>query len=237
MAATLRGRQLTELHRLAQLRLGAATVKQMLAVWRLMDPAALDAALTDWLRVAAPVIGQQYLASTALAAGYLTAYRASEIGFAAFTPTLPEPIPAKALITSLTVTGPVAVKIAIARGEKLERAMVIGETLSAAAAMRWALTGGRDTILGSIRSDRNALGWARATSGTPCAFCAMLASRGAVYRSEQTASFQAHDSCACFPEPAFSRDADPPPGTERYHDLWEQSDGTLKDFRRIYERN
>lgn len=237
MAATFRGRQLTELHRRAQLRLGAATIRQMRIVWRLMDPADLDASFAEWLRVSAPIISQQHQASTALAASYMSAYRASEIGLAAFTPIPAEPISAKALITSMTVTGPVAVKVAMSRGETAERAMAIGETLSAGAAMRWALAGGRDTILESMRADREVFRWARATSGTPCAFCAMLASRGAVYRSEQTAGFQAHDSCACFPEPAYSPDAPPPAGTERFHDLWEQSDGTLEDFRRIYERN
>lgn len=42
------------------------------------------------------------------------------------------------------------------------------------------------------------LGWARVLAGeTNCAFCAMLASRGPVYHSEGTASFDAHDGCDC----------------------------------------
>lgn len=42
------------------------------------------------------------------------------------------------------------------------------------------------------------LGWARVLAGeTNCAFCAMLASRGPVYKSGVTAGFEAHDGCDC----------------------------------------
>jgi hypothetical protein len=50
------------------------------------------------------------------------------------------------------------------------------------------------------------------TDGDPCAFCAMLASRpilsdrGAYYRSQKTASFEAHNDCGCSAAPAFSHD-------------------------------
>ena len=45
------------------------------------------------------------------------------------------------------------------------------------------------------------LGWARVLSGeTNCAFCAMLASRGAVYRSSVTAGFRPHLNCDCHVE-------------------------------------
>lgn len=42
------------------------------------------------------------------------------------------------------------------------------------------------------------LAWARVLVGeVNCPFCAMLASRGAVYKSEQTAGFEAHNLCDC----------------------------------------
>jgi len=43
------------------------------------------------------------------------------------------------------------------------------------------------------------IAWRRLTSTKACNFCVMLADRGAVYWSEQTASFKPHDNCACFP--------------------------------------
>lgn len=67
---------------------------------------------------------------------------------------------------------------------------------------------GRVTVISNVHHDRQANGWARipepseSKSGT-CAFCALLASRGATYRSKRQADFRAHDGCHCHPEPLF----------------------------------
>lgn len=63
---------------------------------------------------------------------------------------------------------------------------------------------GRSTILDAVHKDRKALGWARVPEPTACSFCALLATRGAVYRSDKTASFEAHDHCRCHAEPIFT---------------------------------
>jgi hypothetical protein len=54
-----------------------------------------------------------------------------------------------------------------------------------------------DVIDFAVEKDKRAKRWARKTSGDPCAFCAMLASRGFVYRSEASAGFKAHPNCHC----------------------------------------
>jgi len=234
MALTAEGRRLTEAHRLAQARIGARTVRQMLAAWSLLDPRDLDRTLARWLRVVLPLIGAQRLSSTQLAASYLVGFRAIEVGPGTFAPRLAGGANAKALITSLTVTGPVSVKMARARGETLERAFGLGQSMSARAGLRFALDGGRETLLESVRADSRALGWARATSGNPCAFCAMLASRGGVYGSEDTAGFQSHDGCQCGAEPIYGTDAGLPPGADQYRELWDQT-GSLAEFRAAYD--
>lgn len=61
----------------------------------------------------------------------------------------------------------------------------------------------RATILTNTRRDPAQPRWYRGASGKCCAFCAMVASRGAVYRSEQTADFKAHSNCRCFPVVLF----------------------------------
>ena len=63
---------------------------------------------------------------------------------------------------------------------------------------------GRETILNAVRSDSKAKGWARETEPGCCSFCALLATRGAVYRSDETASFESHDHCRCFAVPVFT---------------------------------
>ncbi len=94
---------------------------------------------------------------------------------------------------------------------------------------RHVLDGGRETLVASIRADRHALGWARATSGDQCSFSAMLASRGPVY-GERTSDYQSHDHCACGLKPAYRRDQDWPTASHAYQRLWRAStdglDGT-----------
>lgn len=60
----------------------------------------------------------------------------------------------------------------------------------------------RDTITTNRRSDPQAAGWTRITSGAACGFCKALAARGAVYK-EATANFAAHDNCLCTCAPVF----------------------------------
>lgn len=65
------------------------------------------------------------------------------------------------------------------------------------------MTASRDTITGNTDLDPQARGWMRV--GRPeCGWCAMLISRGAVYRGKATADFAAHDSCKCGCCPAWS---------------------------------
>lgn len=241
MAATIEARRLTEAHRLTQARLGAQTILRMRQLWPILDGEALDASFPLWLRSVTPLVRLQRVASARLAASYLGAFRTLELGLSAdtTTPRLAETVVTDALTTSMLVTGPAAVKSATKRGVTIERAMTIAEAMSASAAMRHALNGGRDTIVNTVRADRTALGWARATSGSPCAFCAMLASRGPVYKTETTGGFQAHDHCSCAVEPVYRRDADWPAGGRRYQEIWNEAklaDGdTVANFRRLIE--
>lgn len=73
--------------------------------------------------------------------------------------------------------------------------------------------GGRD----AIEQTNQAIGWMRVSDGDPCYFCALLISRGAVYKSANTAGrdandrfigdgmFKFHDSCGCTVLPIYSR--------------------------------
>lgn len=222
MAATAEAARLTEAHRLTQARLGVQVVAQVRAAWPLLDPQDLDRSVERWLRVVLPTIANSRRTSAALAANYLAAFRTLETGkMLAVTPMLGDAIDARAVTTSMTVTGPASIRSGLARGGRFAQVMEIAEASTARAAMRHALNGGRDTIERTVRADRSALGWARATSGKPCAFCAMLASRGPVYRSEGSGGFQAHDGCSCSLEPVYRRDADWPTGAQQYQQLWQ----------------
>lgn len=221
MAATAEGRRLTEAHRLAQARLAALVTQQMLAAWPLLDPTDIDATVPRWLSVSAPIVRAQHQNSAQLAAGYLRAFRAAELGTATGAPiSVADRIPVEQVTTSLTVTGPVAMKVATGNGAAIPADTAFVRL--AGAAQRLALDGGRSTITGHIRSDPKALGWARAASGRACSFCAMLAGRGPVY-STDTVSFRAHDHCHCQAEPVYREDAEWPAGSRRYADLYAEN--------------
>lgn len=236
MAATAVAAQLTELQRTAQLRLAAQTIAQLRSAWGLLDPADLDATVQQWLRVAVPVVQANRAASARLAAAYLAAFRRAEIGTVAdLKVVFAAPADVKAVTTSLLVTGPWSVKTAMTKGVALARAVDVAQARTAAAGMRHALGGGRDTIVDTVAADGRALGWARVASANACAFCAMVASRGPEYGSEASASFEPHDGCQCGAEPVYHADAPWPPNSQRYRDLWDEhasgADDPLNSFR------
>lgn len=72
---------------------------------------------------------------------------------------------------------------------------------------RLTLQSGRQTVSASVKNDPAGPRWARVPQGRTCAFCLTLASRGAVYRSEETAGGLHPDSyhadCDCVPTPVW----------------------------------
>lgn len=82
----------------------------------------------------------------------------------------------------------------------------------AADASRLVKNGARSTIWSQIDRDKRALGYIRLSrTGTPCAWCAMLISRGPVYKSQKSAATSIygdgdkyHDNCNCYAEPVWS---------------------------------
>lgn len=61
----------------------------------------------------------------------------------------------------------------------------------------------RSTILTNTRRDPTAVRFARHASANACAFCAVMATRGAVYRSEDTAGDKYHTNCHCVAVPVW----------------------------------
>lgn len=70
----------------------------------------------------------------------------------------------------------------------------------------------RDSIEQSSWDDPASGAWVRVPRATACPFCLMLASRGAVYRSAESAGATRgfHDHCRCSVSPVFDVDADVP---------------------------
>ena len=238
MAVTAEGRAATEAHRRLQGRLARLTVVQMRQLWRLIDLDDIDGTVQGWLSATSDLVRRQHAVSVGIAERYFRRFRTAEVG-----EPLPGPLPRpglseQAVRTSLLVTGPYRIWALLGKGGTLGDAARTAFTTSAAAATRHVLNGGREFIGGAVAQDSRALGWIRVTSGNPCAFCALLASRGPVYGAS-TAGFQAHDACGCVAEPVYSRDTEWPGRAREWADLYAEAARGQRDplnaFRRAYE--
>lgn len=232
-----------DVHRQAQLRVRGVALAELLAVWRTtIDP---DRFVDSW-QSTQPLVEASVHTNRAIAAGIAAAYYRDVRRLAGHRGrvdiTQAREVARERLGVSLGVTGPVTYVRAVRRGLTASQATERALSSVAGAVGRHVLDGGRDTIVQTVHTDTSARGWERITDGDPCAFCAMLAGRGAVYTSKSTAGFQPHDRCGCSPEPTFDGDPAVSPRNVRFRDLWQQAaDGpgptTLSDFRRIYDGN
>lgn len=254
-------RALTQAYRSQQVRRAALIAALVAAYYRsrvdVEDPSAIE----RWLDIMIPRIMQQQSIISRLAAEYASTSRALEL------PREPrltfDPLPGSVeeqIRTSLRVVGPTDYLNKMRDIERLDISDQSREAMAieakqvtakkvAASVVRHTQAGGRETLLGAAKSDRVALGHVRVTTGTPCFFCAMLASRGLVYNddsfNDSDARFigdgkvKVHDSCACTLKPVYRRDDPLVQDVATYTDLWERwgaggGDAMLR-FRRGYD--
>lgn len=195
-----------------------------------------------------PLVRQARSESAALArSAYLESRQAAGIHDGLFVPADPPELTVARLETSLDVTGPVEFKKAIAGGKTPQQAVDAAAVRMAGSSQYLALEGGRSVMQDSIQRDERATGWSRVTDADPCAWCAMLASRGPVYKSAQTAGDprkggnRYHDHCSCEAWPAYTLD-EPFIGVadQLYEDWKRETKGTggndaVNAFRRWWE--
>lgn len=218
MARTEAGAQLTAAHRQGQLRVRAQALRDYMRIWPLWTG---DGESFDRLLAASvPVLRAHHSLSTTLASSYLQSFRAAERAGGPATPRIAQPLDEGRIRGSLFVTGLEMTRKALAAGFTPEAAMQSALVRTSGTVTRLVLAGGRDTIVSSSDDDREARGWARVTAATPCAFCAMLASRGPSY-TEDGADFEAHDHCSCAAEPHYEGSDWPGRGRE-FKQLWNE---------------
>jgi hypothetical protein len=94
------------------------------------------------------------------------------------------------------------------------------------------MEGGRQVIDTALRSDRKVKMIARGTSSNPCAFCAMLASRGFVFAGATSGVGEAtdftvgddikryHTNCHCFPIVKFTTESKLPELNQYFKEQW-----------------
>lgn len=145
----------------------------------------------------------------------------------------------EAKVTRLLKDEEESAKTAYAKAQKVHDA---AGSVSAGAIDKAGIDGGREVITNAARHDSRVMMWARVTGPNPCAFCAMLASRGFAYKSKARASTTKggssaenstqvfggasvqsyHDNCHCYAVCRWA-DVDSPTAPERtayYEKLW-----------------
>lgn len=255
MAATPAGTALTEQHRKAQLALRRSFLRELLDLWPLLDITNLDESAVAWIRAVTDLILRWRTQSARRAFAYYASFREAETGLALPNVSAYRGLDTgnrKQIQTSLLVTGPVGFKSNISRGLTPVNARKMALTAVAGAASRHVLNGGRQQLVATASADEMAVGFSRVTDDDPCAFCAMLASRGPVYFSRATAhrttkrskrgeGEKYHDDCGCSVEPSFNRQTDWPSRNREFEKLWEDTTGDAygkgkyRAFRNAYE--
>lgn len=201
MAETAAGAALTEQHRRRQLALRANTVAELGVLWpawSVDDPGSFD----TFAEAATTLTVARRRESAGLAGGYYEAFRTAEGAEGRAALRLAEDLERRQLSAYLRSTGLGSTVRALRSGRSLTQSREIGFVEMAGAVSLQTLFGARDTITGSTQADRQARGWQRVTSGSPCAFCVMLSGRGPVYKSN-TAGFLSHKHCVCTAEPVY----------------------------------
>lgn len=215
--------RISERHRAAQSRLQALVTTDTARVFPLLDVNNVDRTFGTFFEAMLAIITARRTISASLGSTYYSQIRNDYNLPDTFIPQLQSTPNPDAVFTSMLVTGPIAIKNSLAKGVDAQRARDSALVTVAKAAQRHVTDGGRATILGAVRSDRRSLGWARLTDGKPCAFCALLASRGPAYKSETTAKFRAHDGCGCTPVPVFDPNAPWPGRAEEFRKDYDET--------------
>ena len=198
---------LAEQFRMRQAYAATQAILDILGIWGLLKPGDIRSSWPAIRTALAALIRDRF--ATAAADG--NAYYLQARTAAGVLGDLPEmslpPMPEDALIqATLDSTGPYTLLAKIKAAEPVAQAAQTTGTKVSEAAARLILNGARQAVLQAVTEDSEAVGWMRVTASDPCAWCAMLASRGAVYKSEESASFDAHYRCRCSAQCVFSRE-------------------------------
>lgn len=245
MAVSTAGTALTSAHRLDQIRLRTATARDLLRLWATFDIndisgswARLEPALVALIQARQPL-------SARLSAQYLTDFRRAEQVAGSATIATAPPLATADIVPNLRFVGP-ANALRLFNLNRVDASKVTFTNVEGEMT-RQILNGGRKTIVDTVHNDSRARGYIRVTDGAPCAFCAMLAGRGPVYRSQDTGGFDAHRKCGCTAEPVYRDDQPWPASAQQFADRYREaaaavpknapdwSEAVRREFRRLHD--
>jgi hypothetical protein len=165
-----------------------------------MDPNNFGSSWNDLAPMIKSIIERHYRASAASAVSfYRRIHVAEKHGVAAVSPA---PLDAGRLarMAGSMSNGTFRHQLNKQQRDPADAARIAGNTLSGASS-RFALMGGRNTVIQAVATDPSAIGWERVLDDNPCSFCTMHAANGP-YTPDMT-DFHPHDNCNCVARPLF----------------------------------
>lgn len=194
-------------YRAAQVGLTRLLVRDVRGLRRLILPSRLRESVPDWLAAMNTIVAQYARTSAALAADFYDAQREAAGVPGPFTVPVADPPPDEQTEASLRwatkdLWPREPDEATLAQLQPMDVRLAQAEKKAEQVAQKLVTDTGRGTVREAVRQDRQATAWARAAARGACAFCKLLASRGAVYKQD-TAKFRAHDGCHCGVVPVF----------------------------------
>ncbi|MFD7661073.1 hypothetical protein [Streptomyces sp. NPDC059788] len=207
--------------RAAQHGLTRLLARDMRRLRRIIIPSRLQATVPDWIEAVRELVGQYGQASQSLAADYYDAQRTAARVTGRFTVPLLDPPPDEQVDSSLRwatkdVWPREPEQATEAQRESLDTRLQQAEKKAEGVAQKLVADQGRGVVRTAVQQDRTAIGYARAAALGACAFCKLMASRGATYKDLDAAGRLAnesfvgedsvikfHDNCHCQPVPIF----------------------------------
>jgi hypothetical protein len=198
-----------------QAALTALLATAMLKIWPLIDLSDLKGSLPRYEAAVTALVHKYGQSSAVLAARFYQQERAAAGIAGRFLPEPANPAP----------LGQVQASIGWATKGlwSQEPEQPAAKILTNGVAQKLVVDTGRNTLIAAIEADKHARGWARQARPDACSFCSLLSTRGAVYRSEQTAGFEAHNDCHCIPVPVFADHYEPPAYVRQWEQIYRDS--------------
>lgn len=244
-------------HVQAQEQIAASVAAGLAVLWSIVRFDELDKSTPGWLHAATLQIRQGWQESSDAAFEYVQQALLS-VEPDAVMPSRPAAVsfPVREVQAAMRVRGPVEVKRQVARAVPEVEAMKAGLAASTGVGTTKATDGGRAQVMEFVRKEApkrlksgKPIGYARKTDDNPCYFCAVLASKGAVYYSESSfdqsnsrirevkwtsggdkgtrrafigdGPAKVHDNCQCTLRPVFRKSDSMDDRAEFFLDQWE----------------
>lgn len=207
--------------RQAQVGLTTLLLRDLRGLRRLIDPARLQATVPTWIEAVTTVVARYSEMAATLAADFYDGERDAAGVAGVFTVPLADAPPDDQISNSLRwATKDLwprnEADATVAQLEPFDTRLAAAMTKADGATQKLIADRGRATVRQAVAADPRAVAYARAAALGACAFCRLMASRGAIYRNAQTAGREAderfsgdasvvkfHDNCHCGIVPVF----------------------------------